>query len=908
VGRKNSEHTDEKDALADFFGDDLDWLDEDAASEEALPPDLATGEELVVAPLPSEPDPTVSVSDQASAPAPEEAPPGPAPAPAPPAPPAAAPPPPPQAAEPPSEPPAESTVEEPAPASPVEPEAELEEHDPTTSIAEGVPLLAPAAEAASEVDPTSEERSPAETEEVEHTEDSDWEEPVSEIIEVLGEELEANGQTPEPLVRVSSEPPPHRERDPAGTGGIAFTAPAEARPTSAPGQRYVPGDEADEWRTVAKTLVSEAAIASSEARGPLLFWAARVYRRRLGEEDGASALLHDAMATGWQDPRLHRERASATLHRERWSEAERAFADLAQAREGLGRAEAFQDAAGMAIQRDDDEAATAHMRASVQADPEDYIAWSLLGDRLAATGADTERIEVLARLAALAPPAIGADLLWEQGALHHAQGEVGAAREAWEAAMDQWPAHAPALLSLRASFLETGDDAARAALYEREANRPGQTDAGWWFLKAARAFEAAGNEARARSMYTAAAALGDPEARREQQAFLHGSGRWEDLATALEQEERREKDKRAKAFAAYRRAVILEHRLGDPERALAAYRRAVALDPSAEPASEAVTRLLEQSDEGGAVIDAWLDRAVASKDRVQRADLYLRAGERAERQGDLDRAERAWEALAGEGSEQDNALLGLVRIARTRGDAAARRAAWLRAAEQAPDKAHAAAWRFLAVTAPPPVEALDDLVTAALDDPANAVLVDGAIEAARATGDAEAALRVLEAAGAAQSGRAASTRWYAAARIALDDLGDAERATAAVARALEADPTGLPGRVLARELAEAGGASRGLVERFRARAEAAERDEVRAWWHVAAALASKGVENVDADRDLAAALGIDAVHPGALALREIHCLTTRDWRGLVDAWRAAVDADAEVKRRAWRLAWLAELL
>ncbi|MBW1876782.1 MAG: tetratricopeptide repeat protein [Deltaproteobacteria bacterium] len=914
MGRKKKDKSEDLDAVADFFGEDIDWLEDDDSVDTGSLPLLRTGEELPVAPAPSATPP-------------------PAPTAAPPSPPSTA-----NAAE-----PVETEPVEPVAADPATTEA-ITDVEGTPVVPGEAPPVAPAVvsyEATEElridgaadsglleefepptleVDPTSEESlpdfessAPAAPEppapEVDEEEARvDWEE-LEEIeeYEVIGDDLEATGQTPAPLVH-THDPPPERPH-PTGEVAPTFGPPAEPEPPQRTVPRYVPGDERSEWRAVATSLIAEASIAPPQQRGGLLFWAARLYRRRIGDEQGALALLADAISAGFNETIVHRERASAALSLERWRDAGEAFAAQADTLKGIARSEAFQDAAGMAAQRGDWAAAVDHLEQAIQADDTDYIAMSLLRDQLAGMGDAAGRIPVLDQMASLSPDPLTAEALWEKGVLLSEHGDVDGAREALEGALDKWPGHAPAFLSLRAIFLDTADHPRRAALYEREANRPGQVDPGWWYLKAARAWRDANQEQRADAMYTAATALGEIQPRREQQAWLLSRDKVQACADAIREEITREKRNQAKSFGWYRLACILELQLEDPVGAVEAYQKAVELDSAAEPAREAVDRLRQRDAQGGELLANWEKQAEAT-DGESRIELLARVAELAELLDTPLRARSAWERLLELQPGYVSALSGLQRVMAVEGDREALARIYAQRAEFAETDEVKAQWLYLAATQPdtPGEEAREVLDHAGDIAPGDRIVLEARERLLRKIGAWEDLVSVLAAAGEAATEPSRAARlYYRAARIAQDRLHRPEDAARLVEKALEQDSDLVPARALDGDLTADRGASRKLFHRYRDRAGAAKSADVRAWWRIAAAQLGEGLEDADVLAELHEVLDQQPAHPGALAALEFHCLATGNRSELANAYLAASEAETSVRRRAERVAWLADL-
>jgi len=244
------------------------------------------------------------------------------------------------------------------------------------------------------------------------------------------------------------------------------------------------------------------------------------------------------------------------------------------------------------------------------------------------------------------------------------------------------------------------------------------------------------------------------------------------------------------------------------------------------------------------------------------------------------------------------------------GDREALGGVYAQRAELAETDEERARWLYLAAIVPdtPTEEARPVLDRAGSIAPADLLVLEVRERMLRQTGAWEDLEVALVAAGEAtiDSHRAARL-FFRAARIARDRLRTSDDAARLVERALELDPDLVPARALDGDLTAERGASRKLYLRYRSRAEAATTADVRAWWRVAAAQAGEGLEDADVVAELQEVLDQHPAHPGALTALEFHCLTTGDRSMLPEAYLAASEAETSVRRRAERVAWLADL-
>lgn len=888
---------------ADFFGDDLDWLDDESEQADASRPPPS----MPVAPPPPPPPPTAGRTAQplspdqaawankvpegptdlksiASAPTlvfssvptlpPEPAPDlgtrpePPAEPPAPAGEPAAEEP---AAEEPPAEaaapPPPEPTAPE---GPPTEPPARLDEStaEVPTEIAESeLPTV--------EVDtlPTGADSAPP------PSSDDD------ELPEVFGDELD--GQDEETPVVRTHDPAPAR---------IHVSEPEEPAPFGAPAapvrprEQFVPRGAEQSWRDTASSLVAEAGAAKGGAAGALFAAAAHVHHVRLAEVGPARELYHQARGKGFTSPEMCRALADIAADAGFWDEAATELEALGRLVEGAERADVLCEAAEVVWQRLGNPAGAATLlREARAADPDCLTAVSLMRQVVPALVDDpAERAEVLGAYAELSEGTLAAEALKDQAEALLAADQRGEARAALELSRELDPGNTEAFLMLAGLLAEHPGDL--AALYESEASREGQPDAGWWYVRAARAHRTAGNGDGAHTAYGAAVAAGYVFAEREQQAAFARAGMHAEVARSL----RAEADAlqgSARAFALYRMGTVLETQLGDAEGALAAYHEALSSDDDAAPAAEAILRALRSLGRSEELAALLLDRREGAPDADDKALCDLRLGELAEKTGEHERAlvhyRAAAEAVDDGGAPVSSAavaLQGVQRTLRALGRFEELSRLYAQRASSAGDDAFV--WHYLAATAAP-VEgsesAIAQLRAALAVRPADPLCLDRIEILLRHASDWEGLVEALLGAVGDEPGPDAPAFLVRAARILLDHLDAPDRAREAAEQSLSLDSAMAPARQLLREVA---GSGEGLRALYRADADRTT-DGARGWWLFASSLLT-GPETEQGRADLELLLEEQPGHPGALATLEVVHLASGSDADLVELYRAAI--------------------
>lgn len=414
-------------------------------------------------------------------------------------------------------------------------------------------------------------------------------------------------EPPAPRAEATRTPPPAQVRlTPSPVA--ARTLPARPRLTPAPAPPRLlrrppvparslapdldpvpPSAEASAWVEAADLLVAEAAERGGEAGAELLFHAGEIHRTRTGDAPRALHHLREARQRGCRDPHLFRALVELARREADHDELLELLDARAASLEGAARADVLVEAAVFArdVQGRAD-LANKRVRAALEADPSSFSALTLLRDLLHdEEAADEELAVVLDRIAGASSGFVAAEAYVEQARALRAIGDHDEARAALEAALDQWPAHAGAFDALAALLADRGDHAGLAALYEAETARQDASERGGWKLLAARAHAAAGELEAARAAFAAAAADGWEVARRELQATLLQAGDAPGASLAL-QVEVEATTGIERSHACYRLGWHLQHAEGDIEGAVSAYREAAALDPAARPPRDAL--------------------------------------------------------------------------------------------------------------------------------------------------------------------------------------------------------------------------------------------------------------------------------------------------------------------------------
>ena len=661
----------------------------------------------------------------------------------------------------------------------------------------------------------------------------------------------------------------------------------------------------DRWDEVRSVLVREAAAADLEGRGILLDQAGRVAEHQMGEEDFASRLYRDARSAGRNTPDLLAAQADVLGRLGFFEDQVAVLSELAGLLEGGARAGVLLEAGLVAWRRlEEPDVAVEHLRGAAAADPQNYTSRALLRALLPTIGVEDVpmRLTLLSELAALAEGGIAADAHVEAASIAAEANDAAAAREHLMAALSLEPGHAPAFLQFE-RMLES-DPAGRAALYDTEAHREGQTEPTWWLIQAARHWRAAGQPKDAARARLEASAGGDPIALRELQGGLVQAEAWGGLEVSLQQEAASADEA---AFPLFRLGWLREHALSDVPGAQEAYQRALDVDPSALPARDALARLALR--DSALAATHWDARLEAATDPGVRAALCVWVAELAEAAGDETAArDRLEEALSLDptGAVARVASDGLDRVLQRTLDGAALATARRARAKLCAQPSERATWLFLAASGFDGRNEglnLDDLREALDAQPDHQAALSALTVALGAAGNwGEVAQRLL-AAGAATAGEASVAYAYEAARVLADRVGDVSAARSAAEQSLAVAPEFL----LATWVLEAVGGGASLVElaaRSREAADAAIVPAERAWYRLAAALAVG--PGPKATADLLAVLAEEPGNAGALALHEVSLIAADDTSGLAELGvrRLLVEKGPHRGALALRTAWL----
>ena len=888
------------DVEANFFGDDdLDWLSEDAEegpSESSEEPAVAAAEE---APAPAEPN---------------------VPAAPPPTPPAQlGSNPPPLPAAPPPLPDVEEAVEASAPEA-SEPEgSDAEASDAEASSAEGSDAEASSAEGsdveASEAEASSAEGSDVEASDAEASDAEASEEAgmprLDDTSDVLmtyyGDELDEQEDVP----MVSGPRAAGLEAADLDSSGLPGVEVASVT-VDTPALSWAPQDAQDAIREAVAALVAESAEYGAPVRGAMRVAAARMHYEYLGDLASAEALLHQAEADGVDTPSLHQTLADVSVRNGDWKQAIQHMIARGRGDEAIPGAEHLVDAALVARQHLGDVGqAVVLLTEAVKKDPDNYVALCRLRDVYRVPEEDAERAKVIERIARKADHTVAADAWYSYGQLLETVDRPRDAQDAYLSARGADPAHTPAFLALERLYRGAADDVSRAALYEEEARRTGQTDAGWWHLKAARHFAAAEQRGRADAAFRAAVEAGAPRAFREQQAWFRRTARYELVVGALESEVEGLTGAQ-RAYQLYRLAVVRENHTKDLAGALSAYLEVVSLDPEAGPAREAASRLLRAEGRPDEAAALWRDHASHVDTERARLDLH-RVGEACGADGDHTGARAAYADILKSHPADTAARDGLVRALRG-ADEHAELASTLEGWAAESDGPAAAGYLIRAARV---VErSLGDGARAA-ELAAKALAVEGgaptalqwvALDTAEAGEAWSTLVPLLDGAAAGTEEPEQQVRFlYRAATVSSAKLDDADAGLVFARRCVELAPAFSPAVGLAKELALRTGKLSDAHETARAEARVNSEGE-RAWSLLAAAELAQRVDGADPLEDLLRVLAKDQGHAGAFAALEVSCLRHDDHPALVEVYGLALPGLSDPDERATVCARMADLL
>ncbi|TNE87738.1 MAG: hypothetical protein EP330_17410 [Deltaproteobacteria bacterium] len=746
-------------------------------------------------------------------------------------------------------------------------------------------------------------------------EESDEDAPTTRVTAGEFDELQPMPLSAEPLVSISDVDPPTLEVDPTSeeveSASMDFpaldaapieppeeepeeteVAPKPERPVAPPVEKWEPSSDADAWREAAVALVSEAA--SDEARrGALLFEAARIYRRRLGDDVGARALSDDALAAGFDEPGVYAMRMQIGQ-----ATADAAFAlesarELAKRLEGAAAAEAWRTVAALAGEDNDD--AVAALNEAIEADPSDFTA---LADLVSLLRGDEEQVEnliyALGLMGELAQGPAAAALHHERAELLAAKGRDVDAQAAWVAARAALPSHLPSLVGLSGLLQRVGLHNELADLYEAEARREAQPEPAYWLWMAARSRREAGQDDAADALYREAATLGSGQAAREHVAWLASAGRHDALVEALRAQVEASTE-RGRAFAVYRLARALEE-AGDHDGALDAYREAATLDPESRPAASAVERVLRAKGDSAGLRAFWrkqLEGDVAPKTRVS---LLHRIGEEAESAGEQQEAREAMESLLEVDAGFIPAIEALQRIY-NRTDAWAELAALHdRRAALSTEKPQRAL--FLHRAGSVLEHRLQDLdeAQARYEEalklvPDQASSLDALLALLERKEDWKAlSMRLFKAGQAATHEASKVSLLYRASRVLVDRVDNPKKAEALLKQVLQLSPDFGPARALMADLVG------GRTSKDLAGEAATASGRAQQWLLLAAADAARGEAKGRPGEHLAKLLEHEPAHAAGMAELERHAAATGDVEALTKAYQRALDlAESEAE-------------
>ena len=435
----------------------------------------------------------------------------------------------------------------------------------------------------------------------------------------------------------------------------------------------------DAWRE-ALAAIEAAANEEGAARADLLVQAAHLRLRALGDASGARERLAAALAEGATGDEvfvLSTDLADASNGYEAW-------ATRAGALTGDAAADAWRRAAAAST---DPATVRAALHEAVAADPSDLDSLDRLVDVLNRGGDDEALIGALEIRAMVDDASAVASLHTERGNALARLGRMDEAIAAWAEALTLDPDQGDADVALEAALRAGAQYAALAERYLARAARGGGPTALWL---AARALRAAGDDGAAASFATASVV--STFAAIEREAWLLTAGQPDDLVAAIEQIWGERAGIEA-AAAFYRLGAALERLGGASEQVLTAYRKSSALGFG--PAADAVERALRAGGDPEALIAFHTER-VKSWDVPRLVDLVRLADARDAAAPADPETVAAWRVVADRGDL--TGLRGLRRAATAAGSVAERVFAAERLAALESDPTVAAARAFEAAS------------------------------------------------------------------------------------------------------------------------------------------------------------------------------------------------------------------
>ncbi|MCB9680927.1 MAG: tetratricopeptide repeat protein [Alphaproteobacteria bacterium] len=412
------------------------------------------------------------------------------------------------------------------------------------------------------------------------------------------------------------------------------------------------GEEA--WRENVAVLEAEAEVTEDAvAKASLLVQAAHVRLRRLRDAAGARTRLDEADALEpLADPAALALRTAA---RGDQSDAAAAWEARARAAEGAAASDAWRRCARLV---GDATAERSALEAALQAEPGDVLAAERLFDLLAGdTGARLALVD--GWLAGTPEPSTVVELQIARGRALADLGRADDAVGAWREALALDPLDGGAWAAAWSAAHDAGDHATLADLYAHAAEHLAD-DAPTWAWLAAVARSGAGDADAAAEAWRIAADAGSPVAVAQAQAWFLAQGRYDAALDVTRGAIGDDDDAGAVWFAT---GVALEQAGAPADVVLTAWRASA--EAGFDPAGPAVERALRAAGGHDELITALTER-VAAWDVPRAADLRALAEALEARSADDAEALERYRQAADKGDV--DALRGLVRVARRRGD------------------------------------------------------------------------------------------------------------------------------------------------------------------------------------------------------------------------------------------------
>ncbi|MGC6515174.1 MAG: hypothetical protein ACON4N_11820 [Myxococcota bacterium] len=505
----------------------------------------------------------------------------------------------------------------------------------------------------------------------------------------LWSDLEQQGQDAETTSAESSSPAPmlmgglgghsalgELPDETASTGAVGDATLAETAESSEPAaavertQLVLAAPATADERSAQHLAMTLARIEGTHGSVEAQRWAeaGHVALHRVGDAARALTYLRSAADGGCRDPQLIRDRVLATRSEApNTAEAGRACEDLADMMTGAAATDLALEAARNFHAAGDMDAALRLTRRALGAEPHLLAAWELLGAIGATSGDAALQREALDGTATHTDPALVPPMTVARALLQHASGDTTEALASLAELVT--PA---ARRATRDILTDVGDASRLAAFYgERAAAAEDTASAAFWWLEASHHWMRHGDEDQCREAETQALATTDPYVELHVLSRAMRAKQWSLVRELLDTWAERDGDAsmgRAWAFAS---GAVSEWCLEDHEAAVQAYNKAAG-DGGFEAATRGVERLVRTGDPAGYLSFLQARLETISDDEARGEVLYTMAEFASSHASMQEEAVACWRQLTAHAETDRCAWLGLLGAAVRAGDADAR--------------------------------------------------------------------------------------------------------------------------------------------------------------------------------------------------------------------------------------------